>query len=193
MKRAKKSKAGILILAVLFCLAVVAGAGAFFLRGTGVFSGGAGYLSNPKEEAVCAETKALVLYVSNTEFQVGEEKTVRVTVFADGSLDGEVSVLDDQGIELCKLENDKSGCLEGEISIKKEEPGVGKLFAVSGDEKSAPVSFYVTPVVTEEMVTELLAITKELGDYAFEEGLSAPLDADGRKAVQEWLKKDERV
>lgn len=97
----------------------------------------------------------LILFADRNEFQVGEQGSMKLTVLCGESVTGPVTITDEEGNEVAVLENDGSGQLVTTVGFQSQEPRCGYLTAAAEEVKSAPVSFFIVPEITEEMSERL--------------------------------------
>ncbi len=114
-------------------------------------------------------------------------------MFCNGEITEPVEIVDGQGQVVCSLENDGSGVLEAQVTINQTEPGVGKMTARSQGEESSPISYYVTPQITGEMVEELAAVSQDMGEYLQDADYENPYSPEALEDLTHWLEKDGRV
>lgn len=190
----KKKKTGFIVLILCLCIIGIFLAVLFIRRSAeNQTDNDAAADEEAYSEAVYAEKTPLLLYLNQSDYSVGAAETAKLTVFYSDEVESDIVITDDRGAVLCELKNDGSGCLEAEIPVLETEPRVGAFTAVSGEYASAPVSFFVLPEITEEMVSELVDVAQELGDYALSGSWEDPLGEDALKEIKAWLEQDERI
>ena len=147
----------------------------------------------PEEQQIEFQQSPLVLYGGKRDFLAGEPGTLELKVFCNGEITEPVEIVDGQGQVVCSLENDGSGVLEAQVTINQTEPGVGKMTARSQGEESSPISYYVTPQITGEMVEELAAVSQDMGEYLQDADYEDPYSPEALEDLTHWLEKDGRV
>lgn len=135
----------------------------------------------------------LILFADRNEFQVGEQGSIKLTVLCGESVTGPVTITDEEGNEVAVLENDGSGQLVTTVGFRSQEPRCGYLTAAAEEVKSAPVSFFIVPEITEEMSERLFSVSTDLGDYAEKKKFEDPLSEEALEEISGWLEADERI
>lgn len=183
MKKKKRRIWPILLILILL-LAIAAGV-VFFLGSRG---GGA-------ELDTSVQPSPLLLQASQTEFRLAKGTQTELTVTAREATQGTVTIRDDRGEELLTMElqeADGKGVATGLLPVFETEPRRIELTASMGDEQSQPLSLYVTPEVTIDMIAECMGVADDLSQVLIDQGFTT-VDQAALDAAEEWLSKESRV
>lgn len=155
------------------------------------FSGGV--KSSDAGEPGAGEAELFTLLIDETDFITGEENEAMLTVLYTAGLEGDFTVLDENGEAVCEIANDGSGRGMATVSVPSNEDSCLRFRAVLEDRESNWVTCYVHPEITAEMVQRLAQVSSDLGEFAEGQQFVDPLGAEALKAVKEYLLSDSRV
>lgn len=187
----KKSKRGKRLFLWMFVFVVLLfGVGFFIMNITSQNTG-----KTSTETFAEIERDLLLLQADRVEFRTGEQEEAVLTVTSHEFMDGIVVVTDELGTELVTMELeevDGQGVATGTIVIKENEPRRFEITASIEGKASAPLTLYVNPEVTAEMVKVCMQVAQELGEALVDAGYEE-INKEAVNDAEQWLLKDERV
>ena len=193
----KPGRAIIILLLVL--LLIGAGiAGAVFLRLPGP-AGGENLLTEEQSRDAGTFLCTLCLSADDTNFYLGEEAVPQFTLAAPKDISGTITVSDEEGETVFEVDSDAMELNErsmrtASFSLRQDTSydHIKEYTAAAGENYSSPLSIYITPVITEEMVGDSIDIALQAHDFV-DGGDPGRTTEEKAAAALEWLEKDERV
>lgn len=145
------------------------------------------------DDADVSEQAELVLLLENNDFLPDEEGTSVLTVLYSGDITGAVTIKDEAGRTVCRLENDGSGSADAEFTVLTDEAKSGFLQAEADGVVSDPAAYYVVPEITREMADTLYDVGDDLSRFLTENDFSDPYGEKALNRLTAWLLSDERI
>ena len=195
---ARKPGRAIIILLLVLLLIGAGIAAAVLLRRLDP-AGGENLLSEEKSSEQGTFLCTLCLSADDTNFYLGEEANPRLTLTAPKDISGTLTVSDEEGetvfeVDADTMELNERGMRTASFSLKQDTSydHIKEYTAAAGENYSSPLSIYITPVITEEMVGDSINIALQAHDFV-DGGDSGRTTEEKAAAALEWLEKDERI
>lgn len=149
------------------------------------------------EEPLIAADEAPFISVAldKCDFTVGDDGSafMLVTVRLREEYEGEIALIDETGKTLTTIEANGELIYKAHVMINRKEARTGSIYAKTENTESRPVSYYVTPEITREMVDRLDAVCDDMYAYITAQNFSDPYSDEALSCFMEWLENDERV